>query len=346
MKAKLFCKTGILSGIKHEIARTATIGKDVSNDIVIDAKIVSGRHARLFFDEQEKSYFLEDLRSRNGTKLDGLLITEKEKLGDLHVITLANKLDFIFQVVDEAPTAKTEKRTQPPPSTVRQDQTEKTRVDKNAFQAPPTIRATKAPAAPTAIGRTIIAGEVMPTPEFRPPEKEAAKSPPRADTQKTMVGGPAVAMPRFDETSRAKDRPSVEKRADDKTMLGSTPPPVPDFQMEKEFRPDQRTKITRATFFLEIKRAGQEPQTFELKEGENIVGRLAECALCIDDPSLSRRHAAVIVRAGKVLVKDLNSKNRTFVGNKEIAGDEVEIKLDAGLRFGAVEAQLIYKKSK
>jgi pSer/pThr/pTyr-binding forkhead associated (FHA) protein len=346
MKAKLFCKTGLLSGIKHEIARAATIGKDASNDIVVESKIVSGRHARLFFDEQEKSYFLEDLRSRNGTKLDGIPVAEREKLGDLHVITLANKLDFIFQIVDEASAPKIEKDIQPPPSAGRQDKAEKTRAAKEVFPAPPTIREISAPAAPPAIDRTVVAAEVTPFPELRPAEKEASKPAPRADTQKTMAGSPAVAMPRFTETSGPKDRRRAETSVDDKTLVGTALPPVPDFQMEKETRPEPKTKSTRAIFFLEIKRAGHEPQTFELREGENVVGRLMECDICIDDPSLSRRHAVVIVKAGKVMVKDLNSKNRTFVGNKEIADAEVEIKLDAGLKFGAVEAQLIYKKSK
>jgi len=344
MKAKLFCKTGILSGVKYDIAREATIGKDAGNNIILESKIVSSRHARLFFDETEKSYFLEDLRSRNGTKLDGIPVVEKEKLGDLHVITLANRLDFIFQVIDEAPALKTEEETRPPQTVAGKDKEEKTRVAKETFKAPPTLRETKVPATLPALDRTIIDGDVTPFPEFRPPEKEAVKSPRREDLEKTMIGSPAAATPRFDETPGPKDRPSEGKRADDETMIGMAAPPVPDFQMEKEPRPEQKPRPARAIFFLEIKRAGHEPQTFELKDGENIVGRLAECDLCIDDPSLSRRHAVVIVKSGKVMVKDLKSKNRTFVGSKEIADAEVEIKLDAGLKFGAVEANLVYKK--
>jgi len=279
MNAKLFCKTGILSGAKYDIGNEATIGKEAGNSILLDTKIISGRHARIFFDEKEQGYFLEDLRSRNGTKLDGLPVTEKEKLGDLHVITFADTFDFIFQLTegDGQPATRKEdfRPTQP-----KKSQEGKTRVAPEPFVAP------------------------------APPQEEKTVAP-----------------------------------SGDKTFIGAALPPVPDFKPEtaSAVAPKLKSTMTRATLFLEIKQPGQEPATFKLKEGENIVGRLAECDICVDDTSLSRQHAVVTVKSGKVTVKDLGSKNHTFAGDKEIIS-EVEIRLDTRLKFGAVEAHLIYKK--
>jgi pSer/pThr/pTyr-binding forkhead associated (FHA) protein len=98
MKARLFCTTGPLAGSSFEFSHEATIGKKKDNAIVIDQPVISGRHARIFFDETAACYFLEDCGSRNGTKVDGVKVTQKERLSDLHIITLAKRFDFIFQI--------------------------------------------------------------------------------------------------------------------------------------------------------------------------------------------------------------------------------------------------------
>lgn len=93
-------------------------------------------------------------------------------------------------------------------------------------------------------------------------------------------------------------------------------------------------------FLLEFSSKGRRFKTVQLKTGENFLGRTAPCEIEIDDPSISRRHAVVTVNAGKVFVKDLGSRNHTFVGKQTLLA-ETEIQLDTALRFGHVEAQLI-----
>jgi len=93
-------------------------------------------------------------------------------------------------------------------------------------------------------------------------------------------------------------------------------------------------------FLLEFSSKGRRFKTVELKTGENFLGRTGPCQIEIDDPSISRRHAVVTVNAGKVFVKDLGSRNHTFVGKQTVLA-ETEIQLDTALRFGHVEAQLI-----
>jgi hypothetical protein len=60
-------------------------------------------------------------------------------------------------------------------------------------------------------------------------------------------------------------------------------------------------------------------------DGEVILGREPGVpGLLLDDPGVSRRHAAVRERAGAITVEDLGSSNGTFVNGRRIAG-EVEL---------------------
>jgi DNA-binding winged helix-turn-helix (wHTH) protein len=70
----------------------------------------------------------------------------------------------------------------------------------------------------------------------------------------------------------------------------------------------------------------------QLLEGENVIGRDPVAALWIDHPSVSRRHARIVVAQGKATLEDLKSKNGTHVNAKPISGrvkladgDEVRI---------------------
>ncbi|HEV8539503.1 MAG TPA: FHA domain-containing protein, partial [Bacteroidota bacterium] len=101
MFARLFCKTGQLTGVSCEIKDEVTIGKGTGNTLQLDAAPISTKHARIFFDTKANSYIIEDLGSRNGTRLDGVRVREKERLGQLHIITFAEKYDFIFQLRQE-----------------------------------------------------------------------------------------------------------------------------------------------------------------------------------------------------------------------------------------------------
>lgn len=61
-----------------------------------------------------------------------------------------------------------------------------------------------------------------------------------------------------------------------------------------------------------------ETREVQLLEGENIIGRDPDGALWIDHPSVSRRHARIVVSAGKASLEDLESKNGTFLRGKRL----------------------------
>jgi DNA-binding winged helix-turn-helix (wHTH) protein len=58
---------------------------------------------------------------------------------------------------------------------------------------------------------------------------------------------------------------------------------------------------------------------FALDAGETILGRARQATIFIDDVSVSRRHARMVVNGHSVVVEDLGSKNGTTVNGERIA---------------------------
>ena len=80
---------------------------------------------------------------------------------------------------------------------------------------------------------------------------------------------------------------------------------------------------------------------YSLREGENIVGRDPGCSVWVNFPSVSRRHARLIVDTGRrrLTLEDLGSRNGTYVGHEPVR-TAVELVDDAALTFGSVEMRL------
>jgi DNA-binding winged helix-turn-helix (wHTH) protein len=57
---------------------------------------------------------------------------------------------------------------------------------------------------------------------------------------------------------------------------------------------------------------------FDLREGENIVGRESDAGVRINSSSISRRHARIILSGDRITLEDLGSKNGTSMGGKRI----------------------------
>jgi DNA-binding winged helix-turn-helix (wHTH) protein len=82
-------------------------------------------------------------------------------------------------------------------------------------------------------------------------------------------------------------------------------------------------------------------RSFDLAEGDNIIGRDPECAVWLNSPSVSRRPARISVdgRRRRLTLEDLNSSNGTFLGGALVEG-RVELSDGAAIRFGTVEMKL------
>lgn len=57
-----------------------------------------------------------------------------------------------------------------------------------------------------------------------------------------------------------------------------------------------------------------------LHAGENILGRVDEAAAWMDSPSVSRRHARIVITGNDALIEDLGSRNGTFVQGERVVG--------------------------
>ncbi|MFL5461892.1 MAG: FHA domain-containing protein, partial [Gemmatimonadales bacterium] len=80
-------------------------------------------------------------------------------------------------------------------------------------------------------------------------------------------------------------------------------------------------------------------QSFELPPGRNlVVGRGVTSDIAIYDPTISRRHAELVVGADGVQVKDLGSSNGTFVNGARITASRLG--LEDTVTFGKVVFRL------
>ncbi len=303
MYARLKSKTAALAGKSYEIVSEAIIGHGPECNLLIKSGVLSAKHARIFFDEKKGAYYLEDFKSHNGTLLDGKPVQGKVKLEKKHVIMFANTFAFIFSLES----GQANDPLPPPPKDLPPEP---------EIPPPPRRRPVESP-------------EPAPVVSRQAPERQEAQ-PPAAPDDAFGLGEPP-ARPRPAEAENVAEEPRVRAplpRDAAPTML------IDEAQLADLLSPPR--------FVLEFKNVRGEKSTVNLKEGENTVGRLSTGDVAVDDASISRNHAIITVRAGKVALRDLGSKNGTYVADKKISGD-TEVAPDTPIRFGLVKATILKK---
>ncbi len=85
-------------------------------------------------------------------------------------------------------------------------------------------------------------------------------------------------------------------------------------------------------------------QQYLLSEGENSVGRETDNGVVLLDPTVSRRHAMVMVFDGIISIRDLDSKNGTRVDGIRIGPSPVTIRAGAQIEFGAVRVKIASRR--
>jgi len=260
MPARIFCRFGELKGVSARIGEEDfTLGRSRETDLPLAAELVSGNHARIRWDAAADAYVLEDLGSTNGTELDGVPVQGPERLGHLHVITLAGEHDMIFQ--DLAATA----RRHGTDFDATGDFDDSTQLDEGPAILP------------------------------------AGLAPPEEGTQ---IDVEAVRLP------------------------SALAPAAPEA----------------AVALALVVQLDESVARFRLQEGENLVGRVEEAEISIDSLEISRRHAVLILQDGKVTLRDLGSRNKTYVEDEAVQGEK-EIDPETRLRFGGVKARLVRGES-
>ena len=84
---------------------------------------------------------------------------------------------------------------------------------------------------------------------------------------------------------------------------------------------------------------GRPTETFALKEGTLQIGRAKDCDISLNDTSVSRQHAEVVVGPASVLLRDLKSRNGVQVNG--VPRREASLQPDDRVRIGTVE--LLFK---
>lgn len=85
-------------------------------------------------------------------------------------------------------------------------------------------------------------------------------------------------------------------------------------------------------------------KTFELNEGDNILGRGSDCDISISVEGVSKQHFKITVNKDKCFIQDLGSSNGTFVNGKLVKRMTVENKDQVAIPN--VIFQVVYVKEK
>jgi pSer/pThr/pTyr-binding forkhead associated (FHA) protein len=82
---------------------------------------------------------------------------------------------------------------------------------------------------------------------------------------------------------------------------------------------------------LVVRNGPNEGARFSLSANDSVIGRHPDSTICLDDVTVSRRHAHLEQADGQVVLRDLGSLNGTYVNQERIEeialrhGDEVQI---------------------
>ena len=365
MRAKLFCRTGQLAGVDHQIVDEATLGRSAENTLVLGASVISQTHARIFFDAKVGGYILEDLESKNGTRLDGIRVRARERLRDLHVVTLGEEHDFMFVVLPES----TARADDGHASTARGPSEPSESASKTLYEPPAALqlpsfeqrseaRDDAAASAPKTVHEPLSALQV---PSFEPlaQDDEAASAPKTVHEPLSALQVPSLeplaqddaaasAPPTVHEPASALQVPSFEGAAEAGSVAEASsecetvvePPSALELPPAVAAQPGSMAPEA-ARAVLEVTVANGSSFRVELGTGRHDIGRARDCAVWIDDRTLTRRHAVLTVAGDTVTIEDQDSRNGTFMDGARLTAP-VTLRVGDIVTFGdQVSARLV-----
>jgi len=83
-----------------------------------------------------------------------------------------------------------------------------------------------------------------------------------------------------------------------------------------------------------------EGKTIPITLSQFLIGRDPQCQLRPASALISKRHCALLVRGGKVFVRDFDSTNGTVVDGQRVKGEQ-ELRNDARLVIGPLEFRVV-----
>jgi predicted component of type VI protein secretion system len=177
---QLVMQKGPNPGKIYELAQEEiTIGRDISNRLVINDPEVSRRHARLTL--QVGGYVIEDLGSTNGTFVDGQRLMGPHLLRPGQTVMLGEKITLAYEMLGFDPNATLVGAASSPPAA------------QDTFRVPPSDVYTATPPEPTV-------QEALPPAYVVPPAQAAPAYPPAAPAYSSQA--PAEPLEVYEEVEQ------------------------------------------------------------------------------------------------------------------------------------------------
>jgi len=175
---QLIMRTGPIPGKVFDLGNNElTIGRDISNDIVISDVEVSRKHARLLL--QPDGYVLEDMGSTNGTFVNGQRLVSPRVLRGGEAIMFGENVSLIFEAAydADATVVSTPAFEQTPPTVYSPPQPAFDQPVMQQAMAKPSIRQAGDQSSPQVYAGQVPAGpvELQDYTDFTPEEKPAKK---------------------------------------------------------------------------------------------------------------------------------------------------------------------------
>lgn len=124
--------------------------------------------------------------------------------------------------------------------------------------------------------------------------------------------------------------------------------PVPAVPMQSISEPEAATAprpsaSSSSSQHVRLVLRGTDGKRLIAQEGEVIIGRSRECAICVEGDmsrAVSRRHARVFYSGWKICIEDLGSRNGTWLNRKRVLAPTI-IDINDAIEFGAGGPRLV-----
>src|SRR5437868_2461930 len=94
---------------------------------------------------------------------------------------------------------------------------------------------------------------------------------------------------------------------------------------------------------LIVRTGSQSGKQLKIPAPNCLVGRSEECHLRPQIEAISRRHCMIVTTETEVIVRDLKSRNGTFVNGEQVQGEAVLLSGDI-LRIGPIEFEVLLEQ--
>jgi anti-anti-sigma factor len=146
-------------------------------------------------------------------------------------------------------------------------------------------------------------------------------------------GSPAIPLDSSSETTAKIALPQTIPAAE-------RPRRTPDHLLTIDSLDEPYTPIEK-TVWLEVQIGAAKARPVLVDQPEYTIGRDPGCQLRLGSPLVSKRHAAIIRRDGRIFVRDLGSTNGTVVNGRPLRSADEELQHDDRIQVGPIVATVI-----